>query len=83
MTGWTVAAVALLPPFLLALIGAGRGAASGRLVAIQLVSTIGVFLLLALTFVDDQSSSIDLALSVAFLTLPATLLFAVFEERWL
>lgn len=83
MTAWTAAAVGLLLPLLLAVIAAGRGPASGRMVAVQLVSSITVLLMVALCFVDDQASSIDLALTLALLSLPATLVFALFEERWL
>jgi hypothetical protein len=42
-----------------------------------------VLFLAALTIVLDQASSIDLALTGAFLSLPASLLFALFFERWL
>jgi len=83
MSAWTAAAVGLVPSLLLAVIAAGRGGAAGRLVAIQLAASLATFLAVVLTFVDDQSSSIDLALALALLTLPATLLFALFEERWL
>jgi multicomponent Na+:H+ antiporter subunit F len=40
-------------------------------------------LLMALSFAFDQPSSFDLALALALLGLPGTLLFAVFTERWL
>lgn len=83
MTAWTVAALALIGPLVIAVVAAGRGNPALRMVAVQLASTVGILLAIALTFVGDQSSSIDLALALALLTLPATLLFALFEERWL
>ena len=83
MTDWTLAALALIGPLVIATVAAGRGNPAARLVAIQLASTVGILMALALTFVDDQSSSTDLALTLALLTLPATLLYALFEERWL
>ena len=83
MTPWTVATLALVGPLVIATVAAGRGNPAARMVAIQLASTVGILMALALTFVVDQSSSIDLALALALLTLPATLVFALFEERWL
>ena len=40
-------------------------------------------MLVAASFAFDQTSSIDLALTFGLLSLSATLLFAVFLERWL
>lgn len=83
MNAWSSAALALVGPLLMAVVAAGRSGPAARLVAIQLVSSVGILLALALTFADDQSSSIDLPLMLALLALPATLLFALFQERWL
>lgn len=83
MSAWTLAALGLLPALLLAVVTAGRGGAAGRLTAVQLAASLATFVAIILTFVDDHSSSIDLALALALLTLPATLSFALFEERWL
>jgi multisubunit Na+/H+ antiporter MnhF subunit len=83
MSAWTLAALALVGPLLIAVVAAGRGRPAARLVAIQLASSVGVLLALTLSFADDQPSTIDLALMLALLALPATLLFALFEERWL
>lgn len=82
-TEWLLAAGALLPPLLLAVICCGRGAVVGRLVGVELASAMAVPLLVALTFAFDQPSSIDLALALALLSLPGTMLLAVFVERWL
>ena len=83
MTAWVAAAIALLPAFALAVLAAARGPAAARLTAVQLASSIAVLLAVTLCFAEDQASSIDLALALALLGLPATLLFALFQERWL
>ena len=84
MTGlWLAAALALLPPFALAVLACVRGALAFRLVAVQLATALATLLLVALSFALDQPAVIDLALTLAVLTLPGTLLFALFQERWL
>ena len=83
INAWLIAALALLPPLLLAVIAAGRSAVPYRLIAAELASSLAVITLIALTFAFDQASSTDLPLTVALLTLPGTLLLALFEERWL
>jgi multisubunit Na+/H+ antiporter MnhF subunit len=80
---WLIAAVLLLPPFLAAVLAAGRGAIHGRLVAVELATSLAIVLLIVLSFAFDQSSSIDLALTLAVLTMPGTMLLALFQERWL
>ncbi|HEY7300714.1 MAG TPA: monovalent cation/H+ antiporter complex subunit F [Xanthobacteraceae bacterium] len=80
---WLAASIALLPPLLLAVIASGRGPVHQRLVGIEFAAALAVLLLVALSFAFDQASSIDLALTLALLGLPGTLLFALFEERWL
>lgn len=83
MTAWLWAAIALLPPLALAAVFCARGTLGRRLAAVQLTGSLGVVELVVATFVFSQPSSIDLSLTLALLTLPATLLFAVFVERWL
>ena len=83
MTIWLGATLGLLLPMLAAILAAGRGAAGARLLGIQLATSLATFLLVAMSFTFDQPSSIDLALTLALLTLPGTLLFCLFEERWL
>ena len=84
MTGlWLAAALALLPPFALAVVASGRAALRFRLVAVQFATSLATLLLVALSFALDQPATIDLALILAVLTLPGTLLFALFQERWL
>ncbi|TNC12698.1 hypothetical protein FF100_13585 [Methylobacterium terricola] len=84
MTGpWLAAALALLPPFGLAVAAAARGSLASRLVAVQLATSVAVLLLVVMSFALDQPAVIDLGLVLAVLTLPGTLLFAMFQERWL
>ncbi|HEX4041178.1 MAG TPA: monovalent cation/H+ antiporter complex subunit F [Xanthobacteraceae bacterium] len=80
---WLVTALALLPPLLLTAIAAGRTTVRYRLVAVEMATSLTIIMLIVLSFAFDQASSIDLALTVALLTLPGTLLLAQFEERWL
>ena len=42
-----------------------------------------VLTLAAMDYAFDQPAAIDIALSLALLSLPGTLVFAVFQERWL
>ena len=56
---------------------------SRRLVAMELATSLSVLMLIALSFAFDQASSIDLALTLTVLSLPGTLVIALFEERWL
>ena len=83
MPMWLFASLGLLPPLLVAVIGAGRGAVPGRLIAVELATSFATFLLVAMSFLFEQASSIDLALCLAVLTLPGTMLLALFFERWL
>ena len=80
---WLIATLALLPPLAVPLAACARGAPGQRLVAVQLLTTMGALVLAALTFVLTEASSIDLALAFGLLGAPAALLFAVVLERWL
>ncbi|MBH9536855.1 monovalent cation/H+ antiporter complex subunit F [Novosphingopyxis sp. YJ-S2-01] len=80
---WLAASIALILPFALAAFAIWRGPIAGRLAAVQLASVIAVLLLVAMDFAFDQPAAIDIALSLALLSLPGTLLYALFEERWL
>ncbi len=83
MTSWMWATVALLPALAIPAIAACRGGAAARLVAVQLATSVAAMLLALMTFAFDQSASIDLALTLTLLTLPGTLIIALFIERWL
>jgi multisubunit Na+/H+ antiporter MnhF subunit len=81
--GWTLAAISLFPALLAAAVAAGTCSLPQRLIAVQLLSSLSALLLIALSFAFGQPSSIDLAFSAALLTLPGTLLLALFLERWI
>jgi len=83
MTGWELAATALVPAFAIPAVAACRGGTGSRLAAIQLGSSVFTILLAVMTFAFDQSPFIDLALAVPLLTVPGTLAMALFLERWL
>lgn len=83
MTPWMLALVALVPAFAVPAVAATRGGTADRLVAVQLATSVATLMLALMTFTFDQSASIDLALTLTFLTLPGTLIIAAFIERWL
>ncbi|GEP00854.1 hypothetical protein [Methylobacterium haplocladii] len=80
---WIAALCALLPPLGVAVAAALRGGLAQRFAASQLATTVAIFSLVLTTFAIDQPSSIDLAITLALLGLPGSLLVAVFVERWL
>jgi len=83
MNAWWVSAVALAVPLGLPLAVVGRGSSAARFVALQLISSLTMLVLIALSFALGQSSFIEVPLALALLTLPGTLLLALFLERWL
>jgi multisubunit Na+/H+ antiporter MnhF subunit len=83
MTAWLAAILALLPPFAIACHGALTGGTARRLVGVELASSIAVLLLVLMSFAFSEPSFIDLPLALAFLSVPGTLLYAHFMERWL
>lgn len=83
VTPWLVAAIGFLPALAAAILMCARGSLGQRLAAVQLAGAIAILLLAVMTFAFEQASSMDLALTLALLALPAALLYAVFLERWL
>jgi multicomponent Na+:H+ antiporter subunit F len=83
MNPWLVSIIACLPPLLLPLWTAARGKLADRLVAIQLATNVTILILVLASFAFDQTSLIDLPLTLAALSLPGTLMYALFIERWL
>ncbi len=83
MTPWMLATIALLPAFAVPVLAARRGGTGARLVAVQLAGAIAALEFALMTFAFDQSAFMDLALTLALLSLPATLAMALFLERWL
>jgi len=82
-TAWLAAVVALLPALAVPVFAAMRGDAGRRLVAVQLATALVAIILALMTFAFDQPSFLDLALTLTMLSLPGTLIFALFLERWL
>lgn len=80
---WVAASAAMVPALAVAVLAALRGTIPRRFAGAQLASSLAVLALVMLTFAIDQPSSIDLALALALLTLPGSLLLALFVERWL
>jgi multisubunit Na+/H+ antiporter MnhF subunit len=80
---WLAAAIALLLALALPTWTALRGGVDQRLVAVQLASAIAALALVSLSVAFGQPSFLDLALSLSLLSLPGTLVLAIFLERWL
>lgn len=80
---WTLAVLGLLACMIGPFIRCVHGDAISRLVALEAGSSICVLILLSLTEAYHRASFIDLALTLAFLTFGAGLVFARFLERWL
>ena len=83
MNAWLVAVILLLPPLAVPVVVAWRGNANNRLAAIQLASTLAALVVALMTFAFDQPSFVDLALCLTLVSIPGTLLFTTFMERWL
>lgn len=83
MSAWSLAALGLLPPLVAAVIAVGRGGTSRRLVAIEFAISLAVFEFIVLDVVFAQPSAWGLALALALLGLPGTLVLVMFRERWL
>ena len=79
---WALALLFLLPPLVAALAMSWRGPVGTRFVGVQLAGAVGTLAMTAMTFAFGQSSSIDLAVTFGVLTVTASLLYAVFVERW-
>lgn len=83
MSAWSAALIGLMPPFAAACCAALFGSTVRRLAAVELATSLGVLILVLVSFESGEPSFIDLALTLAFLALPGTLLYAHFLERWL
>lgn len=83
LAAWMLATVALLPALAIAVVRCAVGPVPDRVVAAQVVAALSIIILIAMSVAFELSSSIDLALTSGVLTLPASLLFALFVERWL
>ncbi len=83
MSPWLLVIIALLPPLALAAAYASAGRSGARLAALQLATSLTGTALIAFTFAQSEPAFIDLPLALALLSLPGTLLMALYFERWL
>ncbi len=83
VTVWLVASILLLPPLAVPVLLALRGTANQRLAAVQLAGSLSALILALMTFAFDQPSFVDLALCLTLLSVPGTLFFTLFMERFL
>lgn len=83
MNAWLLATTATVPAFAIAAIAACCGPLASRFAAVQLATALATILLVMMTFAFHQSAFADLALALALLSLPGTLVMAMFVERWL
>jgi multisubunit Na+/H+ antiporter MnhF subunit len=82
MTVWLPAVVALVPALAAPVWVALTARTAERLIAAQLANAVAGFTIVLMSFAFDLPSMIDLALTLAFLSLPGSLLLAHFLERW-
>ena len=80
---WLAASVGTIIALVLPIGGALRGGVGHRLAAVQMASVVACWALVELSVAFGQPSFLDLALTLGLLSLPGTLVFAVFLEHWL
>lgn len=83
MSPWLIAFLFCIPPLAGAAYRALSGHCAQRLVATELAVCIGTFMLALASFAWPHDGLIDLALALGLLTVPGTLVFTHFFERWL
>lgn len=83
MSPWLIAFLLCVPPFALAAYRALSGRAPQRLVAAELAVCIGTLLLVLAGFAWPHDGVIDLALALGLVSVPGTLAYTHFPERWL
>lgn len=74
---------ALLPPLVAGLFAAHRGPLRARPLAIQFIGTLVAIVFVLIALAMQQPSYVDLALTLSVLSLPGTLAYAFYMERWL
>lgn len=83
MNPWFLATGVLLLALLPCTVVAFRAEVLDRLVAVQLSGTLATLAILAFAQGVGRSSIFDLALALALLSVPGTLVYVYFLERWL
>lgn len=83
MTAWTLCGAALAACLIWPGLVVVRARLGVALVAMLAASVIASLALFALSLGFGQPAFVDLALTIALLSLPGALVFAYFVERWL
>jgi multisubunit Na+/H+ antiporter MnhF subunit len=83
MTVWLLAALTMSLPLVAPLWVAISGDLVNRLIAVQFGSAVSSLVLVLMSFAFDQTSLIDLPITLSLLSLPGTLMLTLFLERWL
>lgn len=83
MSPWLIAFLFCIPALGIAAYRALSGRSAQRLVATELSVCIGTLMLVLASFAWPHDGLIDLALALGLLTVPGTLVFTHFLERWL
>lgn len=83
MSPWLIAFLLCLPPFALAACRALCGRSAQRLVAVELAVCFATLMLVLAGFAWPHDGIIDLALALGLVSVPGTLAFTHFLERWL
>jgi multisubunit Na+/H+ antiporter MnhF subunit len=83
VNAWLIAATILAPGLLGCGIVSARARTVDRLVALELAGVLMTLLVVLLAEGYGRPSLYDLALALALLSFPSTLVFAHFLERWL
>lgn len=83
MTGWIVAATALLVVVLVVGVVASSGSLMRRVIALELGGVLVSLALLLLAEGFDRDVYFDLAVVLAAMTFASSLVFVRFLERWL
>lgn len=83
MTVWMLAAFVLLATFVPIAIGCARGDLMARFVAFQIGSLNAVLCIMLIAQGFGRPFLFDLALALAFLSLPSGLVFNHFYSRWI
>jgi multisubunit Na+/H+ antiporter MnhF subunit len=83
MNIWLMATGVLLAALLPCALVAFRAEALDRLIAVELAGTITALLIVTLAQALGRPTLFDLALALAVLSVPGTLVYAHFLERWL
>ncbi len=83
MSAWTAAAIFATLVLAVAVLQTARGSIEARLVSLQFASTAAIVALLLIAQSFGNASAFDVALALALLSFPASIVYARFYARWL